>query len=289
MSDLTAVTEQNSVAEDAAVLSLPSNKPVSLESAQVIPIGFLYPNPHQLRTGLEDAGLGDLAASIKDVGVLEPLLVTRKGRKRYILIAGHRRLEAAKQAELSHVPCIVLDLSDDEFLHYSLIENLQRSDLTPLEEATAIRKLIDLTGLTYREIASKLGKSATFVSDRVSLLEMPKDVKEAVIGGRLSLKKALELSKVPIERFRTKLLERGAEGDLEQFKQMIQDEYARRQRTRKPYEKMDLLPELRQFAKTNDAVRIFKNRISLRYDSQEKLHQLLSELVALLQAYESEE
>ena len=110
----------------------------------------------------------ELALSIRDVGVFEPLLVTRRGRKRFIVIAGHRRLEAAKRAGLDAVLCVVLDLSDGEFLHYSLIENLQRANLEPFEEAAAIKQLIELTGFTYREVAAKLGKSAAFVSERLA-------------------------------------------------------------------------------------------------------------------------
>ena len=150
----------------------------SLESAQLIPIEWIQLNPHQFRNAVNETGVEELALSIRDVGVFEPLLVTRRGRKRFIVIAGHRRLEAAKRAGLDAVPCVVLDLSDGEFLHYSLIENLQRANLEPFEEAAAIKQLIELTGFTYREVAAKLGKSVAFVSERLALMEMPKDVEE---------------------------------------------------------------------------------------------------------------
>ncbi len=268
--------------------TLPSNKPEPLQNAQLMPIGFLYPNSFPLRVENDQRSLDELTASIKDVGVLEPLLVIRKGRKHYILIAGHRRLEAAKRAELTAVPCIVLDLSQEDFLLYSLIENLQRSDLEPMEEARAIKQLIEQLGLTYRDIATKIGKSASFVNDRLSLLLLPADLKKAIADKTLSLKKALALSKIPIERLRAKLILRGASLDLEQFKQLIDDEIIRRKQKRNPNEKWDVLPELKQFAKANDSVHIFKNRISLRYDSLDSLRQLLSELENILSTYDVE-
>lgn len=257
-------------------------KPTGLDNAQLLPIGYVYPNPHQLRSSIEEEGLEELAASIGDIGILEPLLVYKKGRKRYLLIAGHRRLAAAQRAGLNSVPCIVVDLSEDEVLHYSLIENLQRADLTPFEEAFAIKHLIDQTGMTYREMAARIGKSAGFISDRLALLTLPKDIQEAVAEGKLSLRKALALSEIPVERVRLKLMEQGAGGGIEQFKQLIQREIDKRQRKRKPYEKWDLLPELREYARSREEVHIFKDRISLRYESPESLKQLLAELIDLL-------
>lgn len=260
----------------------PSNKAQALESAQLLPIGFILPNPHQLRSSIDESSLGDLEASISEVGILEPLLVCKKGRKRYILIAGHRRYEAARKVNLTHVPCIVLDLSEEDFLHYSLIENLQRADLTVFEEAAAIRELITHLKLTYRDVASKLGKSTGYISERMSLLELPEDVQAAIADGRISLKKGIELARMPIEKARRKLLEKGGSGDLEQFKGLIEEEFARRKMKRKAYEKFDLLPGLRAFSKSNDGIHVYKDRLNVKFDSPQSLYAMLLQIIQIL-------
>ena len=258
----------------------------AMDNAQLIPISYLEPNPHQPRTQPDDGGIEELAASVRDIGILEPLVVVRKGRKHYVVIAGHRRLAAAQKAELSMIPCIVRDLNKDEFLMYSLIENLQRTDLSAMEEASSLRQLIAQFNWTYREAAAKIGKSSTFVNDRLLLLELPNDVKQALSEGRLSLKKAIELGKIANERMRARLLRKGNEGTLEEFKQLIEDELSKIKKGRKQYERSNILPELRDFSERAEGIRVFKDRLSIRFTSIQELLTTISKLMELLKEHE---
>jgi ParB family chromosome partitioning protein len=142
---------------------------------RLIDIERIDANPHQPRKDFGD--LTEMVASIKEKGILEPILVrTHEGR--YQIIAGERRYQAAKLAGLMHVPCIEVDVDAKGMLEISLIENLQRKDLSPFEEAAALQRLCDQFRYTHEEIARKLGKSRTVITEALSLNRMPEDVQE---------------------------------------------------------------------------------------------------------------
>lgn len=254
----------------------------NMDNARFIPVDYVYPNPLALRDVPDNIELDELTSSIRQVGILEPLVAVQRGRRRFILIAGHRRLEAAKKAGLVNIPCVVLDISDDEFLSYSLIENLQRSDLTPLEEANAIKQLVEHSRLGLREVALKLGKSVGFISERMALYELPEDVREAYLNGTLTIKKALELARIPVVRIRQKLIERYSELPFEKFRELINETIANAGKRQKPRERWYIIPELREYAEQHESVKVTKDRISLRFESTDNLRDLLSELIAIL-------
>ncbi|MBM3325686.1 MAG: ParB/RepB/Spo0J family partition protein [Calditrichaeota bacterium] len=284
--------EQLNPTETTDSMAIESTAPAAIqamENAQLIPISYLEANPLQPRLRLLESDIEDLSTSVRDIGILEPLIVVRKGRKRYMIIAGHRRLAAAQMAELASIPCIVRDLNKDEILMYSLIENLQRTDLAAMEEARTLRQLIDQFDWTYREAAAKIGKSAAFVNDRLALLELPEDVKQALNEGRLSLKKAIELGKIPNTRLRARLLKKGNEGTFDEFKQLIEEEVSRVRKGRKPYEKQDLLADLRSYTEQVEGVRVFKDRLSIKFTSTQELIAIISQLIDLLKERESSE
>jgi ParB family chromosome partitioning protein len=135
----------------------------------------IEPNPHQPRKQFGD--LSEMVASIKEKGILEPILVRSQGGK-YQIIAGERRYQAAKLAGLRSVPCIEVDVDSRGMLEISLIENLQRKDLTPFEESAAVQRLVEQFRYTHEEIARKLGKSRTVVTEMLSLNRMPESVQE---------------------------------------------------------------------------------------------------------------
>jgi ParB family transcriptional regulator, chromosome partitioning protein len=143
---------------------------------RLIDIDRIEPNPHQPRKTFGD--LSDLVASIKEKGVLEPILVRALEGGRFEIIAGERRYQASKIAGLRHVPAIEVDVDNRGMLEISLIENLQRKDLTPFEEAGAIQRLCDQFRYTHEEIARKLGKSRTVITEALSLNRMPETVQE---------------------------------------------------------------------------------------------------------------
>ena len=142
---------------------------------RLIDIGRIKPNPHQPRKEFGD--MTDMVASVSDKGILEPILV-RAHDGHYQIIAGERRYQAALQAGLQRVPCIEVDVDARGMLEISLIENLQRRDLTPFEEAAAIQRLCDQFRYTHEEIAQKLGKSRTVITEVLSLNKMPEEIQE---------------------------------------------------------------------------------------------------------------
>lgn len=146
---------------------------------------LLDPNPHQPRQHFDEAALEALAASIRVHGILQPLVVTRNG-ERYELIAGERRLRAARLAGLDKVPVIVRTFDEQQKLELALIENIQRAELNPIELATAYRKLMDQFNQSYEEIGGKVGKNFTTIANTVRLLNLTLDAKHAVIDGLIS-------------------------------------------------------------------------------------------------------
>lgn len=167
---------------------LPSgDKPLSESGVLQIPVNQIIPNPHQPRTHVDPEELSDLASSIREHGVLQPLLVTvGSAPDQYVLIAGERRLLASRQAGLERVPVIVREATEQERVELALIENLQRADLSPLETAEAYRQLSEEYGLPHDQIASQVGKSRTSVTNTLRLLKLPAEVQQALADGRIS-------------------------------------------------------------------------------------------------------
>lgn len=152
----------------------------------VVPIEQISPNPRQPRVEFDEAALAELVASIRAQGIIQPLLVRRVSEGSYELIAGERRLRAAERAGLTHVPIFVRDVSDAESLELALVENIQRNDLSPLEEAAAYQRLLDEFGHTQEEIAERVGKSRPAVANTLRLLRLPDQIKHDLSRGRLS-------------------------------------------------------------------------------------------------------
>ena len=152
-----------------------------------IPVADISPLPGQPRTRFDDDALDQLAASISQRGVIQPIIVTAKGDGRYQLVAGERRWRAAQRARLHAIPAIVRDLDKREIMALALIENLQREDLNPLEEARAYQKLSDEEGMTQAEIAQLVDKSRSHVANFQRLLALPSDVLEMLADGRLTM------------------------------------------------------------------------------------------------------
>lgn len=159
---------------------------IALKSIMEVPIDIISPNPHQPRSDFNEQGLQELANSIKEHGVLQPLVVSRKEDGNYELIAGERRLEASKIAGLEKVPVIVKKVDEQSKAEISLIENIQRYDLNPIEEARAYQKLQDAFELTQDEISVRVGKSRSSVSNVLRLLNLPVEMQKAIIEGTIT-------------------------------------------------------------------------------------------------------
>ncbi len=169
-----------------ALISSSSTTTVEPGGAQELPIQEIGPNPHQPRIRFDDEAIRELAASIKSSGVLQPVIVRRDPVGGFQLVAGERRLRAAAFAGLERIPAIVRDVPDDRMLEYALIENIQRQDLNPIEEAKAYVALTKEAGLTHDEVADRVGKQRASVTNSMRLLILPPEVQDMVSRGTLS-------------------------------------------------------------------------------------------------------
>lgn len=170
----------------------------SIEGIQFISIDQIVPNPDQPRKTISDEDINELAESIKEKGILQPILVVPKNGS-FLIVAGERRFLAAKRANLSKIPAIVKQFNDDEILEIALIENIQRKDLNPIDEAFAIAQIIEKYSYTHEELAKRLGKSRTYVTNVTRLLKLPTIVKTKIIENKLSRGHALPLLQIENE------------------------------------------------------------------------------------------
>jgi ParB family transcriptional regulator, chromosome partitioning protein len=170
-----------------ALIPEPSSQSMSGGGALLVDINKIIPNPRQPRYQMRPEDLQELADSIREHGIIQPLIATQDpGEEFYTLIAGERRLRAAKMANLDLVPVILRQVTDQQLLELALIENVQRSDLTPLETAEAYRALNESFGLSHEEIAQRVGKSRVAVTNTLRLLKLPKSAREALAEGLIS-------------------------------------------------------------------------------------------------------
>jgi ParB family chromosome partitioning protein len=178
-----------------------------------VDINSIKPNPRQPRTVFEDDSLRELAASIKEIGILQPPVVRKVGENQYELIMGERRLRAAKLAGLSSIPVIVRETSDNELLREALIENIHRSNLNSLEEAAAYSQMLDDFGLTHDELAKRIGRSRPVITNTLRLLNLPTSVQKKLASGAISAGHARALlgltDSAEIERIANKIVSEG--------------------------------------------------------------------------------
>jgi ParB family chromosome partitioning protein len=173
----------------------------------LLPTGDISPNPRQPRGRFDPGELAELAASIQEHGVIQPLVVTRSPLPgRYTLIAGERRLLAAHQAGLSEVPAIIREASEQQLVELALVENLQRADLAPLETAEAYRQLAEEFQLSHEAIAARVGKSRVSVTNTLRLLKLPGDVQQALADGEISEGHARALLALPTAQSQSAIL-----------------------------------------------------------------------------------
>lgn len=177
------------------------------ESVNEILIGAIHRNPNQPRIQFDEEELSDLADSIKQVGILQPIIV-RPDADGYEIIAGERRYQAAKKAGLEKVPVIVKEIDDNTSLELALVENIQRSNLNSIEEARAYRELITRTGITQEELARRLAKSRSSITNALRLLDLPESIQQLVFDGKLTAGHARAILAVPREEMRIKLAQK---------------------------------------------------------------------------------
>lgn len=173
-----------------------------------VPISQIEPNPYQPRNHFDEESLAGLTASIRELGVLQPILVREIGPDRFALIAGERRWRASKRAGLQFMPIIVRDVSDELTLQHALVENLHRDDLNPLEEAAAYQQLIEDFNMTQEAVAHRVGKSRSAVANLLRLFQLPPQVQRLVADGQVSAGHAKVLLGTPDRAFQEALARR---------------------------------------------------------------------------------
>ena len=185
-----------------------------LDTVVEAPLSSLHPNPDQPRKTFSEESLAELADSIRSQGIIQPILVEAREDGHYTIIAGERRFRAAGMAGLDDVPIIVRELDNQQKLEIALIENIQREDLNPVEEAQAYKSLMEHTGATQEELSKRLGKSRSAIANTLRLLKLPSDMRDAISSGRLSAGHARALLSAATEDARRSLFDSIMSGGL---------------------------------------------------------------------------
>ncbi|MBS5232842.1 MAG: ParB/RepB/Spo0J family partition protein [Collinsella sp.] len=261
-----------------------------------LPIEDIVPNPNQPRIHFNETELRELSESIQEHGVLQPLLV-RKHRNGYEIIAGERRYQASKLAGLEELPVIIKEVNDEEMLALALIENLQRSDLNPVEEAKGYRQLIDASGMTQEALSKAVSKSRSAITNSLRLLDLPEVVQQMIFEGKLTAGHARAILAVPYEDARIRLAEKVvAEGlsvrateNLAPLFSAGETPSTPRPSTPQSFKKAARV--LRQVFNTNVRVKSSrgKNKIEIEFKDEEELSRILGEMIQFDQGGQDEE
>lgn len=249
-----------------------------------LPIDQIKPNKGQPRKLFKPDELEELTDSIRQNGILQPLLVRHKD-DHYEIVAGERRYQAAREAGLSEVPVVIRDISDEDVFKLALIENLQRSDLSPLEEAHGYRQLIKDKGLTQEELANLLSKSRSTITNTLRLLDLPEEVQELVDDGKLTAGHARAILAVPTEEGRIALAEQVVKERLSvrQTETLastfsVSDETPRPKRQPLPQSFKRAARQMRLALDTNVKVKSVrgKNKIEIEFSSEDELAHIVN-------------
>lgn len=255
----------------------------SVASDTLIDITKIQPNPNQPRTHFNETLLQELSESIRENGVLQPLLVRKKGQK-YEIIAGERRYQASKLAGIEKLPVIIKDVDDQKMLELALIENLQRSDLNPIEEAKGYKQLLKESGMTQEALSKAVSKSRSAITNSLRLLDLPDEVQQFLFDGKMTAGHARAILAVPFEDARIRLAQKVvAEGLSVRATENLAPLFSVGEEPKKPkaatpqsYKKA--ARALRQIFNTNVKVKSSrgKNKIEIEFKDEEELSQILS-------------
>lgn len=241
-----------------------------------IDLSELRANPYQPRKNFDEEALNELASSIKEHGVFQPIIV-KKSIKGYEIIAGERRFRASKLAEMQTIPAIIKDFSDEEMMQIALLENLQRENLTSIEEAKAYKSIIESMNITQDELAKKVGKSRSHVTNILGLLKLPASVQDMVLYNKLSMGHARVLSKLDDPKTIEDLAQRVITEDLSvrKLESLVYDNEEKEVKTKKntnnEYKYMENF--LKEKLGTN--VKINNNKISIKFSNVQDLNRIL--------------
>jgi len=254
-----------------------------------VPLSKIVPNPQQPRTKMDEAELEGLAASIREHGILQPLVVSKeRDSDNYVLIAGERRLRAAAMAGLVRVPVIIRQANEQQRLELALIENVQRADLTPLETAEAYHQLIDEFGLTHEEVSIRVGKSREAVTNTHRLVKLPDEIKEGLAQGLITeghARALLGLESMPLamaDVYKTVLRNKLSVRQTEALVKELNGPRTRRTaRKAIPAEVQEMEDQLRRYLGTRIKLRYGKDggSLTIYYFSDEELNDMIAKII----------
>jgi len=261
--------------------------PAEESKVQELPIDAIIPNPEQPRQSFDEATLKELAESIKQKGLLQPIIVRKLDTGGYMIVAGERRWRAAKMAALERIPAIVMQLSKEESIELALVENIQRDDLNPLEMAETFHRLIEEFGYTQQSLASKIGKDRATVANYLRLLNLPVQIKEALRSGQITMGHAKAILSLPTKTLQVQALKDVLKGSLSVrqtealCKKLTEDKKTPKKKTLKDPNIQALEDKLRQSLGTKVNLKHKGNRgkIEIEYYSLEELDRLIEILI----------
>ena len=250
----------------------------SVDEIVELDLDELRPNPYQPRKVFDEEKLQELADSIKEHGVFQPIIVKRSSIKGYEIIAGERRVKAAKMVGLQKIPAIIRDFTDEEMMEIALLENLQRENLNSIEEAMAYRNLINTMEITQEELANRLGKSRSHITNMLGLLNLPEEVKDMIIEDKISMSHARVLSKMENKEDIVSLANRIVNEnlnvrDIEALSQNEEIEKIHKIKTRSNEEYQYIQNLLCE--KLGTKVKISSNKINISFTNQDDLNRIL--------------
>lgn len=262
-----------------------ANAETGNEPEVVLSISEIVRNPNQPRKTFDEDKLAELADSIRQNGVLQPILVRRKGQK-YEIVAGERRYQASKLAGLNEIPAVVREIDDDKVFQLALIENLQRSDLSPIEEAKGYKQLLTSRSLTQEELAKILSKSRSAIANTLRLMDLPVEVQHMMEQGLLTAGHARAILAVPSEEGRIKLAKKVVTESLtvrqtENLAPLFSVEHTEtRTRVAAPQSFKRAARELRKMLDTNVRVKQVrgKNKIEIEFKDEDELARILAQI-----------
>lgn len=262
-----------------------ANAETGNEPEAVLSISEIVRNPNQPRKTFDEDKLAELADSIRQNGVLQPILVRRKGQK-YEIVAGERRYQASKLAGLKEIPAVVREIDDDKVFQLALIENLQRSDLSPIEEAKGYKQLLTSRSLTQEELAKILSKSRSAIANTLRLMDLPIEVQHMMEQGLLTAGHARAILAVPSEEGRIKLAKKVVTESLtvrqtENLAPLFSVEHTEtRTRVAAPQSFKRAARELRKMLDTNVKVKQVrgKNKIEIEFKDEDELARILTQI-----------
>lgn len=244
-----------------------------------ISLDELRPNPYQPRKIFDESALNELASSIKEHGVFQPIIV-KKSIKGYEIIAGERRYRASKIAGLRNIPAIVKNFSDDEMMQIALLENLQRENLTSIEEAKAYKSIIDSMNITQDELAKKVGKSRSHITNMIGLLKLPGSVQDMILYNKISMGHARVLSKLEdqkqIEELADKIIDENI--SVHELENLVSDsDFKKAVKISRKKEENNEYKYLEKYMKEKlgTSVKISDNKMTIKFTNIQDLNRIL--------------